>query len=371
MQRGVQQYSRPLRHCMMISSGEHHTLFQNIEKLLAISEYQLNQLIAQDDSTLMGMFATIGKLYENKMRMSCEAFDIYLSGVGAAFELLDALCADSGEGNETTTTTNFAKFLLESQEDIEMDLRTFLLLPIYYVGDVQRCLLAIRARTPASSGDVQPLSALVARLGAYVHKSAASLRLHSNSANAVNPLRILDNNEDQQMVDECNEADMEELVEEEEEEDEEQEEDDDAILERILNEQEQQQCKSTSPLIAFATQIQLRESAHKWRKCKLVLLDDRLLLVARHVNVREYVASGAAHASRAPHTLKTLRVRDLLGYAVNERKSGEFRVNYVSSGNTAKRAGNAIHAIKLKARTSEDQQRWCHLLDAIVQHRAE
>ena len=91
MQKGVQQYSRPLRHCMMINSNQHHLLFQNIEKILAISEYQLNQLISQDDSTLISMFSSIGKLYENKMRMSCEAFDIYLNGIDKAFQILDSL----------------------------------------------------------------------------------------------------------------------------------------------------------------------------------------------------------------------------------------------------------------------------------------
>jgi hypothetical protein len=67
MQKGVQQYSRPLRHCMMINTSQHHLLFQNIDKILAISEYQLNQLISQDDSTLISMFSSIGKLYENKV----------------------------------------------------------------------------------------------------------------------------------------------------------------------------------------------------------------------------------------------------------------------------------------------------------------
>lgn len=67
MQKGVQQYSRPLRHCMMINSNQHHILFQNIEKILAISEYQLNQLVSQDDSIIIDMFSSIGKLYENKV----------------------------------------------------------------------------------------------------------------------------------------------------------------------------------------------------------------------------------------------------------------------------------------------------------------
>ncbi len=43
MSLGVQLFSRPLRHCV-ISHSEHMQLFQNVEKLVTISEYHLNQI---------------------------------------------------------------------------------------------------------------------------------------------------------------------------------------------------------------------------------------------------------------------------------------------------------------------------------------
>lgn len=127
MQRGVQQYSRPLRHCAMINVQQHEQLFQNIEKLLAISEYQLNQLVSKDESMLLDMFASIGRLYENKMRMSCEAFDLYLSGVRKSFELLAELTR--------ARNSKLARFLADS--DAHMSLAVFLLLPLHYVTMVQ------------------------------------------------------------------------------------------------------------------------------------------------------------------------------------------------------------------------------------------
>ena len=181
MQKGVQQYSRPLRHCMMITSAEHHALFQNIEKILAISEYQLNQLISHDDSALFDMFNTIGKLYENKLRMSCEAFDIYLNGVQHSFDLL-------GKFERTGRHTQFANFVLESNDDINMDLNTFLLLPLYYVTSVFNSLQTIKSNTSSKNIDHTCLTSLLAGLEVHVKKSASIL----SRFNTTNPFGLLD-----------------------------------------------------------------------------------------------------------------------------------------------------------------------------------
>lgn len=163
MQKGVQQYSRPLRHCMMISPIEHHSLFQNIEKILAISEYQLNQLISHDDSALFDMFNTIGKLYENKLRMSSEAFDIYLSGVLNSFDLLKTFSKKSDK--------RFSKFLVDSNDDINMDLKTFLLLPLFYVTTIDKSLKAIKEKTSTESTDHESLNKLINGLATHVKKA--------------------------------------------------------------------------------------------------------------------------------------------------------------------------------------------------------
>lgn len=43
MQFGIQRYSSPLLHCI-ISAQEHATLFQNVDKLVSISDYHASQL---------------------------------------------------------------------------------------------------------------------------------------------------------------------------------------------------------------------------------------------------------------------------------------------------------------------------------------
>jgi len=178
MQSGVQQYSRPLRHLMMISQLEHHLLFQNIEKILVLSEYQLNQLISHDESALIEMFNTIGKLYENKIRMSSEAFDIYLNGIENSFNLLISLIKNNS-GNK-----KFNKFLYDSKT--EMDLKTFLLLPLYYVSNIYSSLKKIRSKITTTNCDYIPLTNLINSLETHVNKSNLILNKYDNNNNENN-----------------------------------------------------------------------------------------------------------------------------------------------------------------------------------------
>jgi hypothetical protein len=192
MQKGVQQYSRPLRHCMMISGAQHHMLFQNIEKILAISEYQLNQLISQDDSNFMDVFNSIGKLYENKMRMSCEAFDIYLNGVNQAFTLLDNLIR----------TINFSKFIQDSEDDINMDLRTFLILPLKYINSIYTCLELIRDKTKnKTNNDYLCNNNVLKNLFNYQRKALDILKRFANTTTSSNQspvFNLIPNHQQQQ-----------------------------------------------------------------------------------------------------------------------------------------------------------------------------
>ena len=232
MQKGVQQYSRPLRHCTHVTPAQHHTLFQNIEKLLAISEYQLHQLISQDDATLLDMFTTIGKLYENKMRMSCEAFDVYLGGVRPAFAMLASLQRSHG----------FANFVSESRDDIAMDLATFLLLPIYYVCDIHERLCALKDKTRPLSDDHICLSTLLSGLEAYVNKSTALLNEY-NGGQSKNPLKRLT---------------------------------------LTLGRDE--------PEVAL---VQYRQSSHKWKVVQMVVLSDKVWLASRRTSISELLEDTA------------------------------------------------------------------------------
>jgi hypothetical protein len=77
---GIQLYSRPLKH-YLISSTEHGKLFQNIEKILAISRYQLNRLQSLSERTIV---CQIGRIFHEKVQLICEAFTRYISGYSMA-----------------------------------------------------------------------------------------------------------------------------------------------------------------------------------------------------------------------------------------------------------------------------------------------
>jgi hypothetical protein len=304
MQKGVQQYSRPLRHCMMISAMQHHGMFQNIEKILAISEYQLNQLISQDDSTLIDMFATIGKLYENKMRMSCEAFDIYLNGIRKSFDLLGSL-VDSRQ-------INFSKFLSESQEDIDMDLKTFLLLPLYYVGDIYERLNVLKERTLPNTNDYICLTNLLHGLEVYVNKSTVILNEYNNGQSK-NPLRLsLLNNENNNIVD----------------------------------------IESDEKIYATSL-IHYRQSSHKWKKLQIILLSDKIILVSRHTNAKEVLNMSQSCLNTSKIQFKSICLKNILDINFSLKNECEFQVNYLKSNDVT-----CIHSIRLKAGSLDEKLNW-------------
>lgn len=323
MQKGVQQYSRPLRHCMMINTVQHYSLFQNIEKILAISEYQLNQLISQDDSILLDMFNTIGKLYENKMRMSCEAFDIYLNGIENSFNLLSSLI------NQSSSSPNLGKFLYESQDDIDMDLKTFLLLPLYYVGEIYECLRQIKERTSTKTSDFQFLSNLTNGLEAYVKKASLILNKHNNGQ-AKNPMRNLD-------------------------------------LEQEDEEKEVEQVQKPSLNLVYSSCVQYRQSCNKWKRVRMLFFEDRIILLSYHSNVDKFMSilgsSGTSASildSLNEFTFKSIMFSDFLNTDFDlDMKQFEFNLNYSrSNGNSSKQ-----HKIKLKCSSNEDKLKWNKLFN--------
>ena len=89
MHQGVLRFSRPLRHGIL-TAFEHQTLFQNVEKLLAISEFHLKKLadcwaLNQHD------LQAIGNIYQAQLQVLCDAYMTYLRGLLAADELLRKL----------------------------------------------------------------------------------------------------------------------------------------------------------------------------------------------------------------------------------------------------------------------------------------
>ena len=89
MHQGVLRFSRPLRHGIL-TAFEHQTLFQNVEKLLAISEFHLKKLAdcwALNHHDLQA----VGNIYQAQLQVLCDAYMTYLRGLVAADELLRKL----------------------------------------------------------------------------------------------------------------------------------------------------------------------------------------------------------------------------------------------------------------------------------------
>ena len=118
LEMGVQLYSRPLKH-YLISSMEHAKLFQNIEKILAISRYQLNRLQSLSEQTIVNH---IGQIFHEKVQLICEAFSRYFSGYGdACFQL-----------KQLTKCASFERFIHGKNLSIEQ----FLQIPLNHMENL-------------------------------------------------------------------------------------------------------------------------------------------------------------------------------------------------------------------------------------------
>ncbi|CAF0792703.1 unnamed protein product [Adineta steineri] len=117
---GVQLYSRPLKH-YLISSNEHAKLFQNIEKILAISRYQLSRLQTLTESIIIGC---IGKIFHEKIQLICEAFTRYKSGYSDACLQLKQLkkCA------------SFQRFIQGNNTNLSIE--QFLQIPLNHIDNL-------------------------------------------------------------------------------------------------------------------------------------------------------------------------------------------------------------------------------------------
>ena len=112
MHQGVLRFSRPLRHGIL-TAFEHQTLFQNVEKLLAISEFHLKKL-ADCWAANQHDLQTVGNIYQAQLQVLCEAYTNYFRGLSTADELL----------RELITKPTFVEFLrkeLPGVPDIQLD----------------------------------------------------------------------------------------------------------------------------------------------------------------------------------------------------------------------------------------------------------
>ena len=127
---------RPLRG-FFIKQHDYFTLFQNIEKILVISE---NFLISMNKWSAYDLYTRIGQLYIQKLNLFYEAFKIYCNGYLKSKLLYNELKVHSKQ---------FRLFLKET-ETTTLNLNNLLDLPIIYLNEVLNIFKQIRMHTTES-----------------------------------------------------------------------------------------------------------------------------------------------------------------------------------------------------------------------------
>ncbi|XP_013382270.1 uncharacterized protein LOC106153048 [Lingula anatina] len=158
MHAGVQRYSRPLRHQNM-TQLQHSTMFQNVEKIVAISQYLVNQLHSHQVSypgeqfKTQGYIDAVGSIYHNKISVVSESYETYCKGLPDAVQLLKQLSANQ----------EFAKFIQKQQiESIDgPDLLSFLHYPPEHLRQLLILLQSILSLTPLEHHDQAQLQKTV------------------------------------------------------------------------------------------------------------------------------------------------------------------------------------------------------------------
>ncbi|XP_061165285.1 uncharacterized protein LOC133174226 [Saccostrea echinata] len=169
MHAGMQRYSRPLRHCIL-NPRQHFTLFQNIEKLVTISEYHLKQIhdnMPSFCSDTEGSFTSseggqnfsIGMIYQSKVHMLSQAYELYSKGLGEANELL----------LELRKSTEFVKFVKDPPlEPQQPSISTFLTKPVHHIREMYQVLQDIFINTLNEESDFKGLKQVVESLNECV-----------------------------------------------------------------------------------------------------------------------------------------------------------------------------------------------------------
>ncbi|KAK3593735.1 hypothetical protein CHS0354_013632 [Potamilus streckersoni] len=153
MHSGMQRYSRPLRHCIL-TNIQHFALFQNIEKLTIISEYHVKQMhdnipsMTSDDTDTSAdshhFVNSVGLIYQSKVHMLCQAYELYAKGISEANKLLSDL----------RKSEDFIKFLSKpSLKGRQPSINTFIFRPVQHIRELYQVLREIFINTAAESTD--------------------------------------------------------------------------------------------------------------------------------------------------------------------------------------------------------------------------
>ncbi|KAL3872127.1 hypothetical protein ACJMK2_040079 [Sinanodonta woodiana] len=161
MHSGMQRYSRPLRHCIL-TNIQHFALFQNIEKLTIISEYHVKQMhdnvpsMTSDDTGTSAdsqhFVNSVGLIYESKIHILCQAYELYAKGINEANRLLSDL----------RKSEDFIKFVSNpSLKGRQPSISTFIFRPVQHIHELYQVLREIFLNTAAESTDYSCLKQVV------------------------------------------------------------------------------------------------------------------------------------------------------------------------------------------------------------------
>jgi len=151
---GVSTFSRPLRG-FFIRQQDYFILFQNIEKILVISE---NFLKSMQKWSAFDIYSHIGEFYSNKIKLLDDALKTYLNGYMVSKSLLNDLIQNSNK---------FRSFLKET-ETSELTLNTFLDMPILHFKNLINLLEKIKYSTEVNSSEYFNIENTINRKYSYL-----------------------------------------------------------------------------------------------------------------------------------------------------------------------------------------------------------
>uniref|UniRef100_A0A2C9M8D8 PDZ domain-containing protein n=1 Tax=Biomphalaria glabrata TaxID=6526 RepID=A0A2C9M8D8_BIOGL len=173
MHYGIERYSRPLRHCI-VSAQQHMALFQNVEKLVTISEYHIKQMqdntssvdsdTEDSQSSESSMFPnSVALIYQSKVHMLCQAYESYANGLASSNTLL----------KELRKNRDFMSFVKDTPSEDgqsfgQPTISAFINRPVQHIQELCMVLSEIFAATPLHSPDFATLQQIVIKLSQCV-----------------------------------------------------------------------------------------------------------------------------------------------------------------------------------------------------------
>ena len=146
----VATFTRPLRG-FFLKQQDYFNLFQNVEKILIISE---NFLRSMDKWSAYDLYTRIGQFYTQKLSLFRDAFTIYVKGYAASKSLLGELKAHSKQ---------FRLFLQEVQSE-DLTLANLLDLPVVHMQQTLAIFKQIRRFTAESKSETPHIDSVVGEL---------------------------------------------------------------------------------------------------------------------------------------------------------------------------------------------------------------